>query len=67
MVQEILSHDSGEIKRYVESVKNKSEQERQAEGREKTGVFTGLYAINQLTGCPEGSIFLPVAVFLPGS
>lgn len=39
-----------EIERYVEVVKNKSEQERQTEGREKTGVFTGLYAINQLTG-----------------
>ncbi|MBU4016739.1 leucine--tRNA ligase, partial [Patescibacteria group bacterium] len=35
---------------YVEEVKGKSEIERQAEGREKTGVFTGLYAINQLTG-----------------
>jgi leucyl-tRNA synthetase len=39
-----------EIKDYVERAKNKSEVERIAEGRKKTGVFTGLYAINQLTG-----------------
>jgi leucyl-tRNA synthetase len=39
-----------DIKEYIEIVKNKSEIERQAEGREKTGVFTGLYAINPLTG-----------------
>ncbi|HVF69290.1 MAG TPA: class I tRNA ligase family protein, partial [Xanthomonadales bacterium] len=38
------------IRTYVEQVKSKSEIERQAEGREKTGVFTGLYALNQLTG-----------------
>lgn len=39
-----------EITNYIESVKNKTEIERQAEGREKTGVFTGLYAVNNLTG-----------------
>jgi len=37
-----------EIKDYVESSKKKSEAERLAEGREKTGVFTGYYCINQL-------------------
>jgi leucyl-tRNA synthetase len=47
---EIKSESTEDIKSYVESIKNKSEIERQAEGREKTGVFTGLYAINQLTG-----------------
>lgn len=38
------------VNAYTEQVKNKSEIERQAEGKEKTGVFTGRYAINQLTG-----------------
>ncbi len=37
------------IKSYVEKSKKKSEVERIAEGREKTGVFTGFYCINQLT------------------
>ena len=34
---------------YVKEVAQKSEIDRVAEGRKKTGVFTGLYAINQLT------------------
>lgn len=38
------------IKKYINLVKNKSQIERTAEGKEKTGVFTGYYAINQLTG-----------------
>ncbi|MCJ7740223.1 leucine--tRNA ligase [Candidatus Microgenomates bacterium] len=38
-----------EIKDYVERAKSKSEMDRIAEGRKKTGVFTGFYAINQLT------------------
>ncbi len=38
------------IQIYVEKAKSKSEIERQAEGKEKTGVFTGLYATNPLTG-----------------
>ncbi len=39
-----------DIKAYVEKAKVKTEMEREAEGRKKTGVFTGLYAVNQLTG-----------------
>lgn len=39
-----------EINIYFGKAKNKSEQERIAQGREKTGVFTGLYCLNQLTG-----------------
>jgi leucyl-tRNA synthetase len=39
-----------EIENYIKIVKKKSEIDRQAEGREKTGVFTGLYALNPLTG-----------------
>ncbi|MFA5828562.1 MAG: leucine--tRNA ligase [Candidatus Shapirobacteria bacterium] len=43
--------DLKEIKNYVVKAKRKSELERQREvtGRDKTGVFTGLYAINHLT------------------
>ncbi len=33
---------------YIDKAKNKSEMERIAEGRKKTGVFTGLYALNNL-------------------
>ncbi|MBI3385184.1 leucine--tRNA ligase [Candidatus Gottesmanbacteria bacterium] len=37
-----------EISSYVKKATTKSEQERISEGRDKTGVFTGFYAINQL-------------------
>ncbi len=37
-----------EIVKYTEKVKNTPEEERLAEGRKKTGAFTGLYVINQL-------------------
>lgn len=39
-----------EITRYVKSVQNVAANERIAQGRKKTGVFTGLYCINHLTG-----------------
>ncbi len=38
------------IKAYVAKALNKSEIDRVAEGKEKSGVFTGLYATNPLTG-----------------
>ncbi len=34
---------------YIQKAKKKNEMDRIAEGRKKTGVFTGYYAINQLT------------------
>jgi len=37
-----------EIRNYVERSREKSELERISEGKAKTGVFTGLYAVNQL-------------------
>jgi leucyl-tRNA synthetase len=37
-----------QVEDYIKKAKNKSELERISEGREKTGVFTGLYCINQL-------------------
>ena len=35
---------------YVEKVRRRKEMDRVAEGQQKTGVFTGLYAINNLDG-----------------
>lgn len=37
------------VKAYVMEATQKSEIDRMAEGRKKTGVFTGLFAVNQLT------------------
>lgn len=37
------------VAQYVAEAKQKSEEDRIAEGRKKTGVFTGRYAINHLT------------------
>ena len=39
---------SNKVKEYITQSTSKSEMERQTEGRKKTGVFTGLYAINNL-------------------
>ncbi len=39
-----------EVAKYVELTKHKTELERISDGRKKTGVFTGLYALNNLTG-----------------
>ena len=39
-----------EVKKYVEESNKKTELDRRKEGREKTGVSTGLYAINELNG-----------------
>jgi len=54
LVQEILKQVQDDkvkktISEYVERAQNKSEQERIEEGREKTGIFSGLYAINPVT------------------
>ena len=39
-----------QVKKYVEAALNKSELDRMAEVKEKTGVFTGAYAINPVNG-----------------
>lgn len=51
LVQEILKQNQDkkqikEIREYQEYAKNKPEVERTAEGKEKTGVFSGAYVIN---------------------
>lgn len=38
------------LKEYIEKTRRKKKLDRISEGRTKTGVFTGAYAINQLTG-----------------
>lgn len=51
LVAKITKQDyKKEVEEYIEKAKKKSEEERIAEGREKTGVFTGSYAINSLNG-----------------
>jgi len=46
----VKSEKLEEIKGYINIAQNKSEQERLEEGKEKTGVFSGLYATHPLTG-----------------
>jgi leucyl-tRNA synthetase len=50
ILKQVQDDKKREIESYIEKTKNKTEIERQAEGKEKTGVFTGFYASNQLTG-----------------
>ncbi len=51
LVQEITTPDRrAEVNAYVKAAKQKTEIERQAEDREKTGVFTGAFAKNPATG-----------------
>lgn len=42
--------DNEEVRKYVADTKKKSEMERTELSKEKTGVFSGLFAINPLTG-----------------
>ena len=54
LVNEILKKpapatDAAKLRAYVEAARNKSDVDRQAEGKDKTGVFTGIYAINPAT------------------
>jgi len=37
-----------EIEKYIEDAEKKTERERMSEGKEKTGIFSGIYAINPL-------------------
>ncbi|MGU9140312.1 leucine--tRNA ligase [Clostridium perfringens] len=51
LVDEIVSADQKEaVENYKEEAKKQSDIERQSISREKTGVFTGAYAIHPLTG-----------------
>ena len=46
----ISDKDKQKVSKYIKQALSKNEQQRKEEGRKKTGVFTGLYAINQLNG-----------------
>jgi leucyl-tRNA synthetase len=51
LVKEITTAEQKQkVEAYMKAAQNRTDIERQAEGKEKTGVFTGAYAINQLTG-----------------
>ncbi|MDO8658854.1 MAG: leucine--tRNA ligase [Candidatus Levybacteria bacterium] len=46
-VNELVTNENkAEVNKYIKIARSKSDQERIAEGKEKTGVFTGSYAIN---------------------
>jgi leucyl-tRNA synthetase len=51
ILKKIVSDEKKEeVEKYVKACVRKSELERMQDTKEKTGVFTGSYAINQLTG-----------------
>ncbi|MGP6139833.1 MULTISPECIES: leucine--tRNA ligase [unclassified Jeotgalibaca] len=51
LVQEIMSPEqAAEVKAYVDSIATKSDLDRTDLAKEKTGVFTGAYAINPVNG-----------------
>ncbi len=51
LIQKITTAENSKpVNDYIEKSLSKSEEERIAQGRAKTGVFTGVYAINNLTG-----------------
>ena len=53
LVTKLTNNDTKDaVDAYVQSAIKKSEIERMSEGKEKTGVFTGSYALNPATGQP---------------
>lgn len=50
LVEKLKDKNQSEIENYIKIAKRKSELERTALEKEKTGVFTGWYALNRLTG-----------------
>jgi leucyl-tRNA synthetase len=55
LIDQVLEHpqpetDVEKLRAYVEAAKNKSDVDRQADIKEKTGVFTGVHATNPATG-----------------
>ena len=45
-----VAKEKSEVAAYLEQAQKKTELERQQEGKKKSGVFTGYFATNQLTG-----------------
>lgn len=57
LVDAVIAHplaetNAAQLRAYVETARNRSDVERQADAKEKTGVFTGVYAINPATNKP---------------
>ena len=51
LVEKIMTDEhKEEVEKYIEQAKQKSELERMADTKEKTGVFTGAYALHPFTG-----------------
>jgi len=50
LIQIVSSENIERLEKYIKKSLSKSKDDRIKEGREKTGEFTGLYAINQLNG-----------------
>lgn len=55
LIDEVLANPQSEtdavtLRSYVEAAKNKSDVDRQADAKDKSGVFTGVYATNPATG-----------------
>lgn len=46
----VSAERAAEVRAYIDRARIMSDIDRQSEGREKTGVFTGAYAVNPLTG-----------------
>ena len=44
----VPTKEKDNVSKYIKEALSKSKQERREEGRKKTGIFTGLYAVNQL-------------------
>jgi len=54
LIQEVLANPTSEcdadaVRKYVETAKNRSDVDRMADTKEKSGLFTGLYAMNPAT------------------
>jgi len=45
-----VAQENATVAAYLEAAEKKTELERQQEGKKKSGAFTGLYAVNPLTG-----------------
>jgi len=62
----VTEDQKASVEAYLEEVKNKSELDRQAEGKEKTGIRTGMKAINPMNG-QEMDIFVADFVLMYGT
>lgn len=62
----VTDDKKAEVLAYVEATKKKSELDRQVGEKEKTGIFTGMFAINPMNGC-EMPIYVADFVLVYGT